>query len=259
MEQSIILEIKNSIAVITLNRPNVFNSFNREMALLMQSILDECATNKNLRCIYITGNGKAFSAGQDIAELTSENPPTISQILIEHYNPIVARLRAIELPVVCAVNGVAAGAGANIALACDIVVANESASFIQAFSKIGLIPDSGGTFHLPRLIGLQKASALMMLGEKIGAKEACEIGMIYRYFTEDVFKEESFKIAETLATMPTKGLVYTKQLLNKTFENNLEQQLLLEDEFQKKAGATDDYKEGINAFIQKRKPVFTGL
>lgn len=259
MEQSIILEIKNSIAVITLNRPNVFNSFNREMALLMQSILDECADNKNLRCIYITGNGKAFSAGQDIAELTSENPPTISQILIEHYNPIVARLRAIELPVVCAVNGVAAGAGANIALACDIVVANENASFIQAFSKIGLIPDSGGTFHLPRLIGLQKASALMMLGEKIGAKEACEIGMIYRYFAEDVFKEESFKIAETLATMPTKGLVYTKQLLNKTFENNLEQQLLLEDEFQKKAGATDDYKEGINAFIQKRKPVFTGL
>lgn len=259
MEQSIILEIKNSIAVITLNRPNVFNSFNREMALLMQSILDECATNKNLRCIYITGNGKAFSAGQDIAELTSENPPTISQILIEHYNPIVARLRAIELPVVCAVNGVAAGAGANIALACDIVVANENASFIQAFSKIGLIPDSGGTFHLPRLIGLQKASALMMLGEKIGAKEACEIGMIYKYFVEDVFKEESFKVAETLATMPTKGLVYTKRLLNKTFENNLEQQLLLEDEFQKKAGATDDYKEGINAFIQKRKPVFTGL
>lgn len=258
MEQSIIVEIKNSIAIITLNRPNVFNSFNREMALLMQSVLDECSTNKNLRCIYITGNGKAFSAGQDIAELTSENPPTISQILVEHYNPIVNRLREIELPVVCAINGVAAGAGANIALACDIVVATESANFIQAFSKIGLIPDSGGTFHLPRLIGMQKASALMMLGDKVSAKEACEIGMIYKYFTDDIFKEESFKIAETIAAMPTKGLVYTKQLLNKTFSNNLEQQLALEDEYQKKAGATNDYSEGINAFIQKRKAIFTG-
>lgn len=258
MEKSILLEINNSIAFITLNRPSVFNSFNREMALLMQSILDECAANKELRCVYITGNGKAFSAGQDIAELTSKNPPTISQILVEHYNPIVTRLRNIELPVVCAVNGVAAGAGANIALACDIVVATENASFIQAFSKIGLIPDSGGTFHLPRLIGMQKASALMMLGDKVGAKEAYEIGMIYKYFADDIFKEESFRIAETLATMPTKGLIYTKQLLNKTFNNNLEQQLALEDEYQKKAGATNDYAEGISAFIQKRKAIFKG-
>ncbi len=255
---SILLEINNNIATITLNRPSVFNSFNREMALLMQSVLDECAANKSLRCIYITGNGKAFSAGQDIAELTQENPPTISQILVEHYNPIVTRIRNIELPVVCAVNGVAAGAGANIALACDIVIAAESANFIQAFSKIGLIPDSGGTYHLPRLIGLQKATALMMLGDKIMSKDAFEMGMIYKYFADDIFASESFKIAQTLASMPTKGLIYTKQLLNKTFENNLQQQLSLEDEFQKKAGATKDYNEGINAFIQKRKANFIG-
>ncbi|MCX6208748.1 MAG: enoyl-CoA hydratase-related protein [Bacteroidetes bacterium] len=258
MEKPILLEIRENIAIITLNRPSVFNSFNREMALLLQGILDECNANKNLRCIYITGKGKAFSAGQDIAELTQENPPTISQILVEHYNPIVTRIREIELPVVCAVNGVAAGAGANIALACDIVVATESASFIQAFSKIGLIPDSGGTFNLPRLIGFQKASALMMLGDKVIAKDACDMGMIYKWFADDVFAESSFRIAETIASMPTKGLIYTKQLLNKTFENNLYQQLNLEDEYQKQAGATKDYTEGINAFLEKRKPNFIG-
>ena len=168
----ILLEKKNNIAFIHLNRPEKLNSFNREMALLLQKVLDNCARDKTIRCIYLTGNGKAFCAGQDLGELTEENAPGFDKILSEHYNPIVTRIGNIEKPVVCAVNGVAAGAGANIALCCDIVVASTSASFIQAFSKIGLIPDSGGTYFLPRLIGLQKASAFMMLGDKVSAEEA---------------------------------------------------------------------------------------
>jgi 2-(1,2-epoxy-1,2-dihydrophenyl)acetyl-CoA isomerase len=258
MNESVLLEINNSIAWITLNRPDKFNSFNREMALRMQNILDECENNQSVRCIYLTANGKGFCAGQDLAELTGDNAPSISQILSEHYNPIVTRLRNIPLPIVCAVNGVAAGAGANIALACDVVVACESASFIQAFSKIGLIPDSGGTFTLPRLIGFQRASALMMLGDKVSAKEALEMGMLYKVFSNESFKEESMKIATTLANMPTKGLAHTKYTLNQSMNNTLEQQLKLEDEYQQKSAATKDYNEGVNAFIEKRKPSFIG-
>lgn len=258
MQPSILIEINNSIAFITLNRPDKFNSFNREMALRLQNILDECAANKSVRCIYLTGNGKAFSAGQDLGELTGENAPTISQILTEHYNPIITRLRNIPLPIVCAVNGVAAGAGANIALACDVVVASHSASFIQAFSKIGLIPDSGGTFTLPRLIGLQRASALMMMGDKIVANEALQMGMLYKVFEDEIFETESKKIAQTLAAMPTKGLAFTKFVLNQSMNNSLEQQLELEDEYQRKAAATKDYSEGVNAFIEKRKANFIG-
>jgi 2-(1,2-epoxy-1,2-dihydrophenyl)acetyl-CoA isomerase len=190
---SILFEIKNSVAIITLNRPEKMNAFNREMALLLQKVLADCAADKNIRAIYLTGNGKAFCAGQDLGELTGENPPGFEVILAEHYNPIVSRIRTIEKPVVCAVNGVAAGAGANIALACDVVVATGSAYFIQAFSKIGLIPDCGGTFTLPRLIGFQKASALMMLGDKVSATEAERIGMIYKVFADENFAEESIK------------------------------------------------------------------
>ena len=255
---SILFEIKNSIAYITLNRPEKFNSFNREMALLMQAHLDECASVPDIRCVYITGAGKAFSAGQDISELTGENKIEIKQILAEHYNPIVKRIRNLPKPVVAAVNGVAAGAGANIALCCDVVVAAASASFIQAFSKIGLIPDSGGTFTLPRLIGWQKASALMMTGDKVSAAEAEHIGMIYKVFDEASFETESEKIATTLSQMPTKGLAYTKHALNHSFHNSWEEQLLLEDEYQQKAAATADYTEGINSFLEKRNPNFKG-
>lgn len=257
-------EIKNAVAYIHLNRPEKFNSFNREMALLLQNRLDECASLHEVRCVYITGNGKAFSAGQDISELAPSQPPpkgeeiTIKQILSEHYNPIVKRIRNLPKPVVAAVNGVAAGAGANIALCCDIVVAAESASFIQAFSKIGLIPDSGGTFTLPRLIGWQKASALMMTGDKVSASEAEKLGMLYKVFPDVTFEEESKKIAHTLAQMPTKGLAYTKHALNHSFTNNWEEQLLLEDEFQQKAAQTHDYNEGITAFLQKRIANFKG-
>ncbi|HSN60815.1 MAG TPA: enoyl-CoA hydratase-related protein [Ferruginibacter sp.] len=255
---TVLFELKNNVAHLTLNRPDKFNSFNREMALLLQKLLDDCAADNNIRAIYLTGNGKAFCAGQDLGELVGENPPGFEVILAEHYNPIITRIRTIEKPVVCAVNGVAAGAGANIALACDVVVATASASFIQAFSKIGLIPDSGGTFTLPRLIGFAKASALMMLGDKISATEAEKMGMIYKVFSDEIFAEESYKIATTLSQMPTKGLAYTKAALNTSFNNSLEQQLQKEDELQYKAAHTYDYNEGVNAFIEKRLPVFKG-
>ncbi|MEP2023223.1 enoyl-CoA hydratase-related protein, partial [Reichenbachiella sp.] len=179
-------------------------------------------------------------------------------IVAEHYNPIVCRIREIEKPIICAVNGVAAGAGANMALACDIVVAVETASFIQAFSKIGLIPDSGGTFFLPKLIGFQKASALMMMGDKVSATDAEKLGMLYKVFSPEEFEAESMKIAQTIAKMPTKGLVYTKKLLNAGLTNNLNEQLDQEEIYQSKAGKTADYEEGVQAFLEKRKPEFTG-
>ncbi len=255
---SILFEIKNNVAYITLNRPEKFNSFNREMALLMQEKLDEAASLHEVRAVYITGAGKAFCAGQDISELIGDEKIEIAQILAEHYNPIVVRIRNMPKPVVAAVNGVAAGAGANIALCCDIVVASASASFIQAFSKIGLIPDSGGTFTLPRLIGWQKASALMMTGDKVGAADAEKMGMIYKVLEDANFEEESKKMAQNLAQMPTKGLAYTKHALNRSFVSSWEEQLSIEDKYQQKAAATDDYKEGINSFLEKRSPVFKG-
>lgn len=255
---SILFEIKNSIAFITLNRPEKFNAFNREMALRLQEYLDECATVPAIRCVYITGAGKAFCAGQDISELTGTHKIEIKQILAEHYNPIVKRIRTLPKPVIAAVNGVAAGAGANIALCCDIVIASETASFIQAFSKIGLVPDSGGTFTLPRLVGWQKASALMMTGDKVGAAEAERLGMVYKIFADVVFDDESKKIAATISQMPTKSLAYTKHVLNNSFQNSWEEQLLIEDEFQQKAAATEDYTEGITAFLEKRVPLFKG-
>ncbi|MEJ7627956.1 MAG: enoyl-CoA hydratase-related protein [Ferruginibacter sp.] len=255
---SILFEIKNGVGIIRFNRPDKFNSFNREMALLFQKYLDDCAKNKEIRCVYITGSGKAFSAGQDLGELTGDDPVSFDKILSEHYNPVINRIRNMEKPVVAAVNGVAAGAGANIALCCDIVVATSSALFIQAFSKIGLIPDSGGTYFLPRLIGFQKASAIMMLGDKVSAKDAEGMGMIYKYFEDEVFENESFKIAETLSKMPTKGLANTKKALNQSLQNNLLDQLQLEDKLQFKSANTKDYKEGVAAFIEKRNANFTG-
>lgn len=255
---SIQFEIQNGVAIIRLNRPEVFNSFNKEMALSLQTRLDECDADDAVRAIYIIGEGKAFCAGQDLQEVTDPNGPELTSIVRDHYNPIIDRIRNIEKPIVGAVNGVAAGAGANIALACDICVATESASFIQAFSKIGLIPDSGGTFTLPRLVGMQKAASLMMLGDKVGAAEAESLGMIYKYFSDDTFAEESLKIAQKLAKMPTKGIGLTKRALNLSMISDLDTQLKVEEELQTIAGGTHDYNEGVAAFLEKRKPEFKG-
>lgn len=256
---SIELKVENKVAYITLNRPEVFNSFNREMALRLQDTLDACEVNDAVRAIVLTGNGKAFCAGQDLKEVTStELNPGFKKILEEHYNPIILRIRNIEKPIIAAVNGVAAGAGANIALACDVVVADEKASFIQAFSLIGLIPDSAGTFFLPRLIGFQKASALMMLGDKVSAEEAERLGMIYKYVPSEEFQETIQKLALKMANMPTKALGLIKKTLNQSLINNLEQQLALESKHQIKAASSEDYQEGVSAFIEKRKPNFKG-
>ena len=259
MNNSILIKIENQVAYITLNRPEVFNSFNREMALSLQSILDECEHNNEVRSIVITGNGKAFCAGQDLKEVTSpELNPGFKKILEEHYNPIITRIRSINKPIIGAVNGVAAGAGANIALSCDLVVASDKASFIQAFSKIGLIPDSGGTFFLPRLIGFQKATALMMLGDKVSAEEAEELGMIFKVISSESFNEEVEKLAVKLANMPTKALGFIKELLNKSITSTLEEQLELEGKLQIEAALSEDYSEGVQAFMEKRKPIFKG-
>ena len=255
---TILFEVKGSIAFITLNRSDKLNAFNREMALALQETLDNCEKNISIRCVHITGAGRAFSAGQDLSEVDDSNGVGMGRILSEHYNPIVKRIRKLSKPVIAAVNGVAAGAGANIALCCDVVIAAESASFIQAFSKIGLIPDSGGTYFLPRLIGFQKASAIMMLGDKISVQMADAIGMIYKYFPDEIFKQEAEKIALTLSLLPTRGLAFTKQALNKSLEQNFEQQLLTEDVLQQKAASTNDFKEGVKAFKEKRNPDFKG-
>ena len=251
-------ELIDGVGKITLNRAEKYHSFVREMALQLQDVLDICKEDENVRAILITAEGKAFCAGQDLGEATDPNGPELTQIVQEHYNPIIRKIRYIEKPVVAAVNGVAAGAGASIAICCDIVVATESASFIQAFSKIGLIPDSAGTFFLPRLVGMQKATALMMTAESVSSKDAEEMGMIYKVFPDDKFVEESWKLVSKLAKMPTKGLGLTKQLLNASYSNNLEQQLSMEDKYQTIAGNSSDFKEGVNAFLEKRKANFKG-
>ncbi len=256
---SVTCNINNGVAFLTLNRPEVFNSFNREMALRLQDLLDSCKQDNAVRAIILTGSGKAFCAGQDLKEVTSPDlNPGFKKILEEHYNPIIQKIRNIPKPIIAAVNGVAAGAGANIALACDVVVAHEQASFIQAFSKIGLIPDSAGTFFLPRLIGFQKALALSMLGDKVSAQEAESMGMIYKCLPANEYEDTVNKLAHTLANMPTRALGLIKEAFNQSLTNTLEQQLALESKFQIEASQTEDYSEGVAAFLEKRAPKFKG-
>jgi 2-(1,2-epoxy-1,2-dihydrophenyl)acetyl-CoA isomerase len=254
----ILSEQKNNVLIIRLNRPDKFNSFNREMSLQLISELDKAEKNKNVRAVLITGEGKAFCAGQDLAEALDPNGPGIKRIVEEHYNPIITRIRKIEKPFIAAVNGVAAGAGANIALACDIVYAAKSAGFIQAFSKIGLIPDSGGTYTLPRLVGLNLASALMITGDKLSAEEARSFGMVYRVFEDAEFFDHCFNSAASIAAMPTKAIGLTKRLLNESSSNNLQQQLEAEKNMQIESADSYDYNEGVKAFLEKRKAVFKG-
>lgn len=258
MSETLQIDQQGAVVVIQLNRPAVFNSFNREMALALQSKLDEYASDDSVRAIVLTGQGKAFCAGQDLSEVVAENGPNMQTILSEHYNPIIERIRKIHKPIIAAVNGVAAGAGANIALACDIVLASEQASFIQAFSKIGLIPDSAGTFFLPRLIGFQKASALAMTGEKVTAADAERMGMIYKVLPQDTFMEEVMKLTSEISQMPTYALGLIKETMNASMTNDLHAQLKLEEVNQIKAGNSEDFKEGVAAFLEKRKPVFKG-
>ena len=217
---SVVFEKKNAIATIRLNRPEKMNAFNRDMALMLQEKLDECKIDKTIRCVIITGTGKAFSAGQDLSEVVDPEGPGMRRILSEHYNPIITRIRELKKPVLAAINGVAAGAGANIPLCCDIVVAKKTASFLQAFSKIGLIPDSGGTFFLPRLVGWQRASALMMMGDTLTADEAYEFGMLYK-----VFADENFEDVEVLEIIEIGNLVTTKE--KKTARKTKDSRLLL--------------------------------
>jgi len=245
---------------ITLNRPDVLNSFNLEMAHQLRAALEAARAADDVRAVLLTGSGRAFCAGQD---LTDVPPPAaggldLGAVVRQTWNPIVMAIRKLELPVVCAVNGVAAGAGANLALACDIVIASDGASFIQSFTKIGLLPDTGGTFFLPRAMGLPMATALLMLGEKITAERALELGMIYRVVPADSLRSEAMNLAVQLAGMPTRALGLTKRALNASMSNSLEEQLALEAELQRDAGRTLDFTEGVSAFQEKRKPVFTG-
>ncbi len=254
----ILSEKINSVLKLTLNRPDKFNSFNRIMALELISELTKAADDTTVRAILLTGNGKAFCAGQDLAEALDPNGPGIKKIVEEHYNPIILKIRELAKPVICAVNGVAAGAGANIAFACDIVLAAKSSSFIQAFSKIGLIPDSGGTFFLPRLVGFNMASALMFTGDKLSAEDAHRYGAVYKVFEDAELQTEALKSSETLANLPTKAIGLTKKLLNESYSNNLQQQLNAEGSAQVVSANSYDYKEGVKAFLEKRKPEFKG-
>ena len=255
------VSVKNQVATLTLSRPSVYNSFNRDMALALQNALDQCKDDPEVRAIYLTGAGKAFCAGQDLGDRSVSadgQMPDLGDSVEKNYNPLIRSIHNLEMPVVCAVNGVAAGAGASIALACDIVLAAKSASFIQAFCKIGLIPDSGGTWALPRLVGLARAKGLALLGDKLSAEQAEKWGLIWECVEDEELMEKATALATHFASQPTKGLAMTKRALRESTSNSLHEQLELEKEYMRIGGRTEDYKEGVAAFKEKRKPEFKG-
>jgi len=261
MWETIQTQVQQGVATLSFNRADSLNSFNQQMHEEVQQVLKNWNTDPDIRVIVIRGNGRAFSAGQDLKERAGQlgNVPLPPQgSLAKYYNPLINLIRQSPKPVIAAVNGVAAGAGANIALACDLVIAKESARFIQAFSKIGLIPDAGGTWMLPRLIGYARAMALTFLGEPVHAKEAAEMGMIWKMLPDTEFNVYIDDIAQRLAQQPTYALALTKQALQRSAENNMDQQLELEQNLQYLALSSQDYKEGVQAFIEKRPAQFTG-
>jgi 2-(1,2-epoxy-1,2-dihydrophenyl)acetyl-CoA isomerase len=257
---SVLAALETGVLTVTLNRPDKLNAFNPEMHARLREALDR-AKGAEVRAVLLTGAGRAFCAGQDLSERNvspGAAPIDLSLSLGSNYNPLVRRLRELPKPVVCAVNGVAAGAGANIALACDLVVAARSASFVQAFSKIGLVPDSGGTFFLPRLVGTARAMGLALLGEKLSAEQAAEWGLIWKVVDDSQLMSEASSLARTLADGPTKGYGLLKRAMYASASNALDAQLDLERDLQREAGFSEDYREGVTAFKDKRKPTFKG-
>ncbi|MEE4378211.1 MAG: 2-(1,2-epoxy-1,2-dihydrophenyl)acetyl-CoA isomerase PaaG [Candidatus Competibacteraceae bacterium] len=253
--------IADGLATLTLNRPKSLNSFNTEMHTEVRDALKQVKSTPEIRCLLLTGAGRGFCAGQDLSDrdvAPGEQIPDLGESVENNYNPLIRTLKTLEMPVVCAVNGVAAGAGANIALACDLVFAARSASFIQSFCRLGLIPDSGGTWHLPRLLGHARAMGLALLGDKLSAEQAEQWGLIWKCVEDDQLLEEATNVARHLATQPTFGLSLIKRALNASYTNTLDQQLDLERDFMRLGGRSEDYLEGVKAFMEKRPPVFKG-
>jgi 2-(1,2-epoxy-1,2-dihydrophenyl)acetyl-CoA isomerase len=258
--ESIEYRAAEGVARIALNRPDKLNAFNEAMHGQLASALDAADADPAVRCLLLTGNGRGFCAGQDLGDRNfgAGEVPDLGRTVDRFYNRLIRTITDLPMPVVCAVNGVAAGAGANVALACDIVLAARSATFIQAFCRIGLIPDSGGTWALPRLVGRARASALALLGERVGAEQAEQWGMIWRCVDDDRLETESMSLATHLASQPTRGLALIKRALKSSSANTLDEQLDLERDLQSLAGRTADYREGVAAFLDKRAPRFSG-
>jgi 2-(1,2-epoxy-1,2-dihydrophenyl)acetyl-CoA isomerase len=258
---SILVSLDGGVLAITLNRPDKLNAFNPEMHQRLKAALERARDEAAVRAVLLTGAGRGFCAGQDLAERNvapGAAPIDLSVTIGSYYNPLVRRMRELPKPIVCAVNGVAAGAGANIALACDLVLAARSASFVQAFSRIGLLPDSGGTYFLPRLAGTARAMGLAMLGEKLSAEDAERWGLIWKTVDDAQLAQEAASMAKRLAEGPTKAFGLMKKALYASASNALDAQLDLERDLQREAGVSEDYREGVAAFMQKRKPVFKG-
>jgi 2-(1,2-epoxy-1,2-dihydrophenyl)acetyl-CoA isomerase len=256
----IIFATADGVATITLNRPDVLNSFTRQMARELREALERCGRDASIRAVMLTGAGRGFCAGQDLAEAAPKDGamPDLGDIVRDSYNPVIRAIRSLEKPVICAVNGVAAGAGANLAFACDIVFAAENATFIQSFAKIGVIPDSGGTFILPRIVGLHRATIMTMLAEKMSAEQARDWGLVYMVTQPEALIDTALGTARQLATQPTRALGLIKRGFNKSLGVDVSDQLDFEEQIQREAGKTEDYAEGVHAFLEKRRPVFKG-